>query len=92
MDAPLDDLPFRHHKDLIGVADGVQPVGDDQQGLALAQLADRLLNIALVVCVYAGGGLVQDDDGRVLQDAAGNGNSLFLSAGEGFTASPTTVS
>ena len=44
MDAPLDDLPFRHHENLIGVADRVQPVGDDQQGFALAQLADSLLN------------------------------------------------
>ena len=53
MDAPLDDLPFRHHENLIGVADRVQPVGDDQQGFALAQLADSLLNIALIVRIYA---------------------------------------
>ena len=86
MDATLDDLSFRHHEDLIRVADRIQPVGDDQQRLALAQLADSLLDITLVVRVHAGCGLVQNDNGGVLQDTPGDGNSLFLAAGEGFTA------
>ena len=57
-------------------------MGDDQQGLALHQFRDGLLDVALVVCVHAGGCLVQDDNRGVLQDAAGDGDALPLPAGE----------
>ena len=53
--AGLDDPAVRDHQDLVGVPDGVQPVGNDKQSLALAQFADGLLNVALVVGVHAGG-------------------------------------
>lgn len=33
MGAPLSDLSIRYDEDLIRASDGVQPVGDDQQGL-----------------------------------------------------------
>ena len=82
MGAPLSDLSIGYDEDLIRVPDGVQPVGDDQQGLALHQFRDGLLDVALVVRVHAGGCLVQNDDGCVLQDAAGNGDPLPLAAGE----------
>lgn len=65
MGAGLGDPAVRDHQDLIGIPDGVQPVGNDKQSLALAQLADGLLDVALVVGVHAGGGLVQNDDGGV---------------------------
>ena len=38
MGAPLGDLPIGYDEDLIRASDGVQPVGDDQQGFALHQL------------------------------------------------------
>jgi hypothetical protein len=60
------------------VAYRVEPVRDDEQGFAPAQFAYRLLDITFVVRVHAGGRLVQDDDGRVFQDTAGNGDALFF--------------
>ena len=41
-----------------------------------------LLDVALVVGVDAGRGLVEDDDGRVLEDAAGNRDALLFAAGK----------
>ena len=63
--AGLGDPAVRDHQDLIGIPDGVQPVGNDKQSLALAQFADGLLDVALVVGVHAGGGLVQNNNGGV---------------------------
>src|SRR5699024_920435 len=79
--AGLDDAPLVDNQDLIGVTNGIEPVGNDQQGLAPAQLGDGLLDVALVVGVHAGSGLIQNDDGSILQNAASNGDSLPLSAG-----------
>ena len=81
MVAGLDDAPLVDDQDLIGVANGIKSVGNDQQGLTPAQLGDGLLDVALVVGVHAGSGLIQNDDGSILQNAAGNGDSLPLSAG-----------
>jgi hypothetical protein len=80
--ALFGDPSIPHHQDLIGAFDGVQSVGDDQQGLAPHQLGYGGLNMALIICVHAGGGLVQNDDGGVLEDAAGDGNPLLLAPGE----------
>ena len=63
--AGLGDPAVRDHQDLVGVPDGVQPVGNDKQCLSLAQLADGLLDVALVVGVHAGGSLVQNNNGGV---------------------------
>lgn len=46
------------------------------------ELADRLLDVAFVVRVHAGGGFVEDDDGRVFQYAARDGDALLFAAGE----------
>ena len=78
--AGLNDAPLVDNQDLIGVTNGIEPVGNDQQGLAPAQLGDGLLDVALIVGVHAGSGLIQNDDGSILQNAAGNGDSLPLSA------------
>ena len=63
--AGLGDPALRDHQDLVGVPDGIQPVGNDKQCFSLAQFADGLLDVALVVGVHAGGGFVQNDDGGV---------------------------
>ena len=81
MVAGLNDAPLVDNQDLIGVTNGIEPVGNDQQGLAPAQLGDGLLDVALIVGVHAGSGLIQNDDGSILQNAASNGDPLPLSAG-----------
>ena len=56
--AGLGNLAVCNYQDLIGVPDGIQPVGNDKQCLSLAQFADGLLDVALVVGVHAGRGLM----------------------------------
>ena len=41
-----------------------------------------LLNGSFVLQVQTGGGLVQQNDGRILQEGAGDGNALTLTAGK----------
>lgn len=86
MGAMLRDLSVTDDQNLVGVLDGIQTVGNDQQGLTLYQFGDSLLNIALIVSVHAGGRLVQNYNGSVFQNTAGDGDTLFLTAGEGCAA------
>ena len=57
-------------------------MGNDDQRLALRQPGDSLLNDRLILRVDAGGGLVENDDGCILQHGAGNGNALLFAAGK----------
>ena len=65
-----------------GRADGGQAVGDDEGGAALCQLVKGGLDAGLGDRVQGGGGLVQNKDGRIFQENAGNGHPLLLAAGE----------
>uniref|UniRef100_A0A0B7K5W6 Uncharacterized protein n=1 Tax=Bionectria ochroleuca TaxID=29856 RepID=A0A0B7K5W6_BIOOC len=78
--APLDDGPLVHDEDLVGGDDGRQPVGDDEHGAALAQLPQRRLDEGLGLGVDGAGGLVEDEDGRALEEGAGDGDALDLAA------------
>ena len=49
---------------------------------AFAQFGDRLLDIALGFRIKRRGGLVEQDDGRVLDQRAGDGYALALAAGK----------
>ena len=69
-------------QNLIGLLDGCQPVGDGDHGLAPRQLGERLLDQVLVFGVNAGGRFVQNDDGRIFQNGARNGNALLFAAGQ----------
>ena len=80
MRAALRDATVVNHQNAVRILDGVQAMGDYEQGFARAQLVYRLLDGALVVGIDAGGGLVEDDDGRVLQDAARDGDALALAS------------
>ena len=51
----------------------------DRRPFSSAMLA---LQVALVLRVDVGGGLVEDDDGRVLQDSARDGEALALAAAQ----------
>jgi hypothetical protein len=78
----LDDAPGLQHDDLVGVDDGRKAVGDGQHGPVAAEGAQFFLNGALGLGVERGGGLVEDQDRRVLEDGAGDGDALLLAAGE----------
>ena len=48
MGAMLRDMSVTDDQNLVGVLDGIQTVGNDQQGLTLYQFGDSLLNICLL--------------------------------------------
>ena len=66
----------------VGMHDGRQPVRDHDGGAALAQLGDGVLDVALGFGVERGGRLVEQDDRRVLDQRAGDGDALALAAGQ----------
>ena len=70
------------HQDLVGGQDGGEAVGDGEGGAAGGQARQGFLNQPLGVRVEGAGGLVQNQDARVFQDGAGDGDALLFAAGE----------
>lgn len=80
--AAFGNLSAGEHDDLLRAADGGEAVGDDDNGFVLHQRVDGLLHGDFAFGVERGGGFVQDDDGRVFQQGAGDADALFFAAGE----------
>ena len=57
-------------------------MGDDEDSFVFYEPGKCLLNGSFVLHVQTGGSLVQQNDGRILQECAGNGNALTLAAGK----------
>ena len=55
---------------------------DDEGRAVLAQLVDRNLDACFGFNVERTGRLVEDEDRRILEDCAGNGDTLAFTAGE----------
>ena len=75
----------RQHHYLIRPGYGAHPVGDDEDGFVFYEPGQSLLNGCFVLHVQTGGGFVQQNDGRILQEGTGDGNALTLAAGKGAT-------
>lgn len=75
MCAVLGDLSVFDHKDLVGLLDGGQAVGNRDDRLAARKLS--LLDEVLVFGVDARGRLIEDDNGRVLEDGPRDGRTLI---------------
>ena len=86
MAALLDDAAVIDDEDDVGADDGREAVGDRQDGAALGQAFQGLLDGALGLGVHARGRFVEDEDGRVLEQGAGDGDALLLAAGEAVAA------
>jgi hypothetical protein len=82
MPSALDDLAALDHQDRIGMHDGVQAVGDDDGGAALAQMLDRLLHLLFGFRIQRCGCFIEQDDRRVLDQRAGDRDALPLAAGK----------
>ena len=80
--AALDHGAFLDDDDAVRLAHGRQPVRDDKARAPAHQHVERLLDDALALGVERAGGLVENQDDRVLQDGPGNGDALALPAGE----------
>ena len=69
-------------KDLVGVFDGRQAVGDDEGGTADHELVERILHDLFALRIERGSRFVKDEDLRILQDRSCDGDALALTAGE----------
>jgi len=78
----LADASLGQYHDLVGAANGREPVRDDNHGAVLHQVGQGLLNEQLGFGVEVRGSLVQDQNGRVLEQGAGDGDTLALPAAE----------
>ena len=80
--ARFDDAARLHHEDGVGVADGGEPVGDDEAGAAGAQVGHGVLDEGLGAGVDGRGGLVEDEDRRLGEEGAGDGEELAFAGAE----------
>ena len=55
---------------------------DNENRFILNQTRQCFLNRCFILDIQTGGGLVQQDDGCILQEGAGDGNALTLTAGK----------
>ena len=82
MAALLDDAAFLEHVDAVGVLDGGEAVGDDEGGAVGHEVVEGVLDLPLGFGVHGGGGFVEQEDGGVFEQGAGDGEALFFAAGE----------
>ena len=78
----FDDLAFFEDVDPVRVLDGGEAVGDDERSAVFHQAVEGGLDLALGFGIDGSGGFVEEEDGRVFEESAGDGEALFLAAGE----------
>ena len=57
-------------------------MGDDDTGAVFHEASEGVLDEFFRLGVEGGGGFVEDEDGGVFEDGAGDGDALALAAGE----------
>ena len=75
-------LPLLQHDDAVEIAQRRKPVRDRDHGAAAHQPAERLADRFLGFAVERGGRLVEQQDRRILQERARDGDALALAAGQ----------
>jgi hypothetical protein len=82
MRAALDDAPAVVHEDEVSPQDGREPMGDGQGRATLHGPLDGTLDEPLADRVQGAGGLVEDEDARILEQYPCQGDALLLAARE----------
>lgn len=82
MCALFEDPALFEDDDLVGLKDGVEAVSDGECRTPFHELACGFFEQGLGLRVEAGSGFVEDQDGGVFEEGAGEGEALGLSAGE----------
>ena len=82
MRALFNNATLIEDDDVIGFEDGVETVGNGNDSFSLHELARGFFEQGFGFRVEAGGGFVEDEDGRVLEEGARERETLRLSAGE----------
>ena len=80
--AALHHMALLEHVDVVGIDDLADVVRDDDDGAARLDGVDTRLDLFGGDGIETGGGLVEEDDGRVLEKHTGDGDALLLSATE----------
>lgn len=83
MGADVGKAPVLEDGDAVGEVEGGAAVGDEEGGPALHDVLQGLVDLVLDAGVHGGGGVVEDEQPRVGEDRAGEGDALALAAGEG---------
>ena len=76
------DLALIDHHHRICIADGAQAVGNDEAGAPLHQLEQGFLNARFGAGIHAACRLIQNQDGWIGQDGAGDRKELALPLAE----------
>src|SRR2546423_12580942 len=74
--AGLDDASVLEHQDAGGVANGREAMGDHEGGASLHDLVERGLELRFRLGVERARSLVEDQDGRILEQRARNRQPL----------------
>ena len=85
MGSSFDDTAVFEYHDGVAVADGGEPVGDDEHGAPLHQVIHTFLHNTLCPRIDGGRCLIEDEHRRISDRRPGDGEELPLSLGEFFT-------
>ena len=69
-----------HHANQVGILDGAQAVRNDQRGTVAHEVIEGLLHKVFALGVKGRGGLVENEDGRILENGARYADALPLTA------------
>ena len=78
--AVLDEASAVDGDDAVGIAHGRQTVRDDDDGSPFGDMLHFLFDDVFALVIEGAGRLVQNQDARVGDESAGNGNTLALTA------------
>lgn len=78
MSPAFDDAAVLEHHDQVGVADRAEPVRDGERRAAVGEAVEGHLEFPLGLGVEGAGGLVEDEDARIDQHRARDGETLPL--------------
>ncbi len=80
--ADVGDGAILDHHDAVGAAHRGKPVRDHEHGAAAHQIVQRGLHQRFRLAVERGSGFVQNQDWRIFQHGARDGDALALAAGK----------
>src|SRR5256885_4538081 len=86
MSAPFDDPPRFDHQYLFRATDRREPVGDDECGAAAHQEAQTFLDERFGFGIEAGSRFIKNQNSRIGENRACNGDALLLSPGKFYAA------
>lgn len=77
------DLAVVEDDDVVAAADGGEAVREEDEGAALGEAVDGVVDEVFDVVVEGGVGFFDDDDGGVVEEGACQGDAVLVFEGEG---------